>query len=110
MSEHLQEADSVGFDEQHQRVAVVWPEYPGDEPDTLDLDLRAERAAMLRGLLMWLVEDSVDARSVGRKAILLSYVLNPNGTQSDLAKRLQMSKGRVSQILSELRTKLNFRA
>lgn len=106
-AEHLQENDSVAFDEAHQRIAVVWPEVP----EEIDVpDLQAERAALLRGLLMWLVEDSVDARSVGRKAILLSYVLNPNGTQSDLAKRLQMSKGRVSQILSELRTKLNFRA
>jgi len=106
-AEHLQENDTVAFDEQHRRIAVVWPE----DPEEIDVpDLQAERAALLRGLLMWLVEDSDDARSVGRKAILLSYVLNPNGTQSALAKRLQMSKGRVSQILSELRTKLNFRA
>ena len=72
-AEHLQENGTVGFDEARQRVAVVWPEYPGDEPDTLDLDLRAERAALLRGLLMWLTVDAKNAKSIGQRALLLGH-------------------------------------
>lgn len=107
MNPHLQESGSIGFDEQHQRVAVVWPEYPGDEPDTLDLDLRAERAALLRGLLMWLVVDAKNAKSVGQRAILLAHIVNPTMSQRQLAKALGLSAGRVSQILATLRKKLN---
>jgi len=108
-AEHLQENDTVAFDEQHQRVVVVWPEYPGDEPDTLDLDLRAERAALLRGLLMWLTVDAKNAKSIGQRALLLSHIVNPTMSQRQLAKALGLSAGRVSQILSALRAKLNLR-
>jgi Trp operon repressor len=106
---HLQENDTVAFDEAHQRVVVVWPEYPGDEPDTLDLDLRAERAALLRGLLMWLTVDAKNAKSIGQRALLLSHIVNPTMSQRQLAKALGLSAGRVSQILSALRAKLNLR-
>lgn len=108
-AEHLQENGTVGFDDQHRRIAVVWPEYPGDEPDTLDLDLRAERAALLRGLLMWLTVDAKNAKSIGQRALLLSHIVNPTMSQRQLAKALGLSAGRVSQILSALRAKLNLR-
>jgi Trp operon repressor len=106
---HLCEGDSIAFDADGQRVPITWPEYPGDEPDTLDLDLRAERAALLRGLLMWLTVDAKNAKSIGQRALLLSHIVNPTMSQRQLAKALGLSAGRVSQILSALRAKLNLR-
>ena len=106
---HLQENDTVGFDADGQRVPITWPEDP-DAPEALDHpDLRAERAALLRGLLMWIVADARNAKSVGQRAILLAHIVNPTLTQRKLAKALGLSAGRVSQILSALRAKLNLR-
>jgi len=105
-AEHLQENDTVAFDEQHRRIAVVWPEVP----EEIDVpDLQAERAALLRGLLMWLVVDAKNAKSIGQRALLLSHIVNPTMSQRQLAKALGLSAGRVSQILSALRAKLNLR-
>lgn len=105
---HLREGDSIAFDAAGHRIGITWPPDPDDEPDVPNL--RAERAALLRGLLMWLVGDAVNVKSIGQRALLLSHLVNPRMTQRELAKALMLTPGRVSQILSELRTKLNFRA
>ena len=47
-------------------------------------------------------------RAAGRKALLLAYLIAPKtiGTQGDLARRLGVSEGRVSQMLKPLRRHL----
>lgn len=107
---HLCEGDSIGFDADGQRVPITWPEDLDELEGPDHPDLRAERAALLRGLLMWLVVDARNAKSVGQRALLLSHILNPTMSQRQLAKALGLSAGRVSQILSALRSKLNIGA
>ena len=47
-------------------------------------------------------------QAAGRKALLLAYLIAPKtiGTQGDLARRLGVSEGRVSQMLKPLRRHL----
>jgi Trp operon repressor len=58
---------------------------------------------------MWLTVDAKNAKSIGQRALLLSHIVNPTMSQRQLAKALGLSAGRVSQILSALRAKLNLR-
>lgn len=106
---HLEENGTIGFDADGRRVPITWPEDLDELEGPDHPDLRAERAALLRGLLMWIVADARNAKSVGQRAILLAHIVNPTMSQRQLAKALGLSAGRISQILSTLRAKLNLR-
>lgn len=113
--EHLQENDSVAFDEQHQRVAVVWPEDP-DAPEALDhpdlpdeLDIRRARQETIVRLLQWLTSGDRRSKAVGQRAIVTGYLLKPIGTQRDLARRLGVTEARASQLIKEIRAEFKFR-
>jgi len=112
-AEHLQENDTVAFDEQHQRVAVVWPEDP-DAPEALDhpdlpdeCDVRRARQQTIVRLLQWLTSDNRRAKGVGQKAIVAAWLIQPIGTQRDLARRLGVTEARASQLIKEVRADLS---
>jgi hypothetical protein len=77
-----------------------------DEPDPAETDagaLRVEFAAALAALLVW-IGDSKTVLAAGRRALIVSHAAGKSGCKSDaeLAQRLNISKGRVSQLRAEL--------
>ena len=101
------EGDTIGFDEAHQRVAVVWPDRDELEgPD--ELDIRRARQETIVRLLQWLTSDNRRAKGVGQKAIVAAWLIQPIGTQRDLACRLGLTEARVSQLVGEVRRDLSF--
>lgn len=106
---HLCEGDSVAFDEQHQRVAVVWPDYGDDEIELPDeCDVRRARQETIVRLLQWLTSDNRRAKGVGHRAIVASWLIKPGGTQRDLAHRLGLTEARASQLVAEVRREFKF--
>lgn len=110
---HLEENGTIGFDEAHQRIAVVWPEDP-DAPEALDhpdlpdeCDVRRARQQTIARLIQWLTSDSRPAKSVGQRCIVVGYLLKPIGTQRDLARRLGVTEARASQLIKEVRADLS---
>ena len=105
---HLCEGDTIAFDEQHRRIAVVWPEAL-DHPDLPDeLDIRRARQETIVRLLQWLTSDNRRAKGVGQKAIVAAWLIQPIGTQRDLARRLGVTEARASQLIKEVRADLSF--
>lgn len=104
---HLCEGDSIAFDEQHRRIAVVWPNHDElDGPD--ELDIRRARQETIVRLLQWLTSDNRRAKGVGQKAIVAAWLIQPIGTQRDLARRLGVTEARASQLIKEVRADLSF--
>ncbi len=104
---HLEENGTIGFDEQHQRIAVCWPNHDElDGPD--ELDIRRARQETIVRLLQWLTSDNRRAKGVGQKAIVAAWLIQPIGTQRDLACRLGLTEARVSQLVGEVRRDLSF--
>ena len=73
----------------------------------IELALALTRLAAVREVLELVTGEGSD-RDAGRKALLLAYLIAPKtiGTQGDLARRLGVSEGRVSQMLKPLRRHL----
>ena len=73
----------------------------------IELALALTRLAAVREVLELITADGGD-QAAGRKALLLAYLIAPKtiGTQGDLARRLGVSEGRVSQMLKPLRRHL----
>jgi hypothetical protein len=67
--------------------------------------LAAVRLDAIREVLMIITADGATDKQAGRKALLLSYLLEPGmiGTQRQLARRMGVSPGRCSQMLTALR-------
>jgi len=107
-AEHLQENDTVAFDEAHQRIAVVWPEDLDELEGPDELDIRRARQETIVRLLQWLTSDNRRAKGVGQKAIVAAWLIQPIGTQRDLACRLGLTEARVSQLVGEVRRDLSF--
>jgi len=104
---HLEENGTIGFDEQHQRIAVCWPNHDElDGPD--ELDIRRARQETIVRLLQWLTSDNRRAKGVGQKAIVAAWLIQPIGTQRDLARRLGVTEARASQLIKEVRADLSF--
>jgi hypothetical protein len=72
-----------------------------------EIVLALTRLAAVREVLELVTGDGSD-RDAGRRALLLLYIIAPKtiGTQGDLARRLGVSEGRVSQMLKPLRRHL----
>lgn len=58
----------------------------------------------LARVLEWLCADGANGRTVGRRCIALNFLLNEcaHVKQRELARRLGVSEGRVSQLLNEI--------
>ena len=57
--------------------------------------------------LLAIITTDASEREAGRRALLLAFVITPDviGTQNELAKRLGVSRVRVTQLLTEFREK-----
>jgi hypothetical protein len=94
------------FDEAGDRVAVTEFQFPEDEPQAMaDDDAARLRQETVQRLLQFLLANAHDPAIVGQRALLLGFLVNagPARTQSELAKLLGLSDGRISQKLKELR-------
>lgn len=91
-------ADSqFGFDDDGARVPIAWD---GDgEPDALEP--QEGRADALRAFLFYVTEGRFDAESFGRKIALIAFLAGcfPSMTQAELAEKLELSPGRISQLV-----------
>ncbi len=88
--------------EDGQPVNVVWPSDPDDELHEADA-ARLRQETLCR--LLQCLTTKANARQAGQRALLLSYLLHIGDcrTQRQLAKRLGVTPGRVSQGLNSLR-------
>lgn len=85
---------------------VAWPVYPGDDPDPHP---ERESSAIILRVLDLLIANDPSPAGIGRRALLLAYVLNLYGgprTQRDLARHLELSPARVNKILRDFRGNL----
>ncbi len=101
-----------GFDDDGERVPVVEQECPPEEAEEgllSEQDERRVRQETIVRLFTRLVEGDSDAESVGRKVLVLSYLLKrcPGAPRSlaELGARMGVTKGRASQIVSALNPK-----
>jgi hypothetical protein len=89
------------YDEQGNRVVVVHPIYEQDDTQDDDASHKffQEKLAVL---LQWLAVGTV--QQAGRRAFLLAHLVGKSGCASDreLAKKLNISPGRISQLRSEI--------
>jgi len=69
--------------------------------ETVALAIRYEAT---RELLELLTKDASD-REAGRRAMLIAFIVDPKlfGTQTELAKRMGVSRARASQMLNKVR-------
>jgi hypothetical protein len=103
----MTEADNIfapemplAFDEAGHPVAVSHPVYEPDE--SRGDDARKDFQEKIAGFLGWMASGSV--RQAGRRAILLAHLAGKSGCLTDrqLAKKLNISPGRISQLRSEI--------
>jgi hypothetical protein len=95
---------NIFFDDGGQPTAVTWPEYSTDDPEADDDQARLRREIVTR-LLVFLATSGT-ASAIGRKCVLYSWLagLLPDvRTQADLARHMELTPGRVSQLLNALR-------
>ncbi len=92
----------VAFDESGHPVAVSPPVYETPDDDTQDAP-RSDFQEKLADFLQWLVADAT-VEQAGRKAILLAHLAGKSGCKTDkeLARRLNISGGRISQLRAEI--------
>lgn len=78
--------------------------YPEEAREGGQADLDAIRQEIAVNLLRMLCHKS-DCRRVGQQALVLGYVMHAIDvkTQKELAKRLGLSKGRVSKVVNQVR-------
>lgn len=102
-----------GFDDSGQLVAVVQP--PEDQGDVCPCcdrpygdagptcaERRRIREEAMRDVLLWLASDN-DVRRVGWTAVLAHWILVRGETQEELAARMGVTGGRLSQKLKQFR-------
>ena len=103
MSEDLDIAPEMplAFDEGLHPVAVTHPVY--ETPDETQDDPRREFQEKLARLLQWLAAGS-NVEQAGRKVLLLAHLAGKSGCKTDreLARRLNISGGRLSQLRAEI--------
>jgi hypothetical protein len=104
--------EATYFDEENRRVSVTEPDiYPADEPDAAQpdsideahvaLDRRQAAAAILE-----ILTRGATVKQAGQRAFILSHALRLGTcrTQRELAARLRLTPGRVSQLLNTLQS------
>lgn len=70
------------------------------------VEITIARLAATRDVIASLAADG-DAATIGRKVLLLDYILAPRGTQRALAARLGVTPARACQMLRTLRRGLS---
>ena len=105
----MTDEEHSGFDADHRPVLTVPFAYPDDQPETPfgEEDLRLARMEAVFRLLQLLTAKSAPTQ-IARRVILLSHLagIPHHQTQRQLAKRLRLTEGRVSQGLKTARSQL----
>lgn len=96
-----------GFDDQGERVPTVMPEVLDDDEERQcsEEDAARLRQETIRRYTAWLNEHG-HAEFIGRKSLVVGYLLGSPRTLDELAARMGVTKGRASQIVSELNAEL----
>jgi hypothetical protein len=101
----LHEGGTLGFSDDGERVAVVWPQTDG--PDQVELSKsdadRVRRETIVR-FLEWITGNKQDAEFIGRRCLVLAYFLRLKSAPEnldELAARLGVCKSRAWQIVQE---------
>jgi hypothetical protein len=103
--------DSTAFDDDSQIVGTTEIDFDamdarlaGEEPEPIQQDEARSSQEATRRLLM-LLTTNADSYRAGQRAILLAYLLGVSDcqTQAQLAERMSLTPGRISQALNILR-------
>jgi hypothetical protein len=91
--------DDSGFDDDGQRVPVVWNESDAPEPP------EDQRADALKQFLIFATEGKFDVEKFGLKVAQVAFLAGvfPGMTQIELAEKLHVTPARVSQMLNALK-------
>jgi len=96
----------LSFDDNGNSTQIVGFQYPDDDPETnpQDSDIRAAQQAALLRVFQKLDRGSL--ADIARRVVLLHYSLRKgNGvTQRAIARRLEVSPGRVTQLIKTIRS------
>ena len=99
-----------GFDDDGNKIAVV--DFPYDSVDgerngdaeKLD-SCRSSQETLIRALQI-ITAGNVTPEEAGRRAMMFQHWASPDGTQRQLADRMQVTAGRASQLFSEFKRHL----
>lgn len=91
----------LGFDDAGDLVPITGPAEQDHHPD----DHQRQRLETIVRLVQWLGATG-SAVDVGRRLIVLQWLLRPAGSQRELAQRLGVSESAISQRLTKLREEL----
>ena len=93
----------VFFDDAGEPVAITTPYDTAVEADATQDDPRSDFQEKLADFLQWLAAGG-SVKQAGRKAILLAHLAGKSGCKTDkeLARRLNISSGRLSQLRAEI--------
>ena len=103
-------SDTPYFDDDGQPVNVTDFDYASLDPESpralADDDAGRIRQQTLCRTFAMLTSGKNSVETIGRKCLLMAFLAGqaPEKTQSDIAKRLGLSPGRVSQLLAEIET------
>jgi len=101
-------ANQSGFDEAGNKIPVGDFDYSAVDKvsDDEETTTRSSREITVR-LLQMLSSGNARPDEIGRKVLILTYLVSPEGTQRQLADRLGLSESRLSSRLRELRLHLS---
>ena len=95
----------LAFDADHRPIAVTHPIYEAANDDHHQDDA-AQRRDIIAGLLRLLASGKGDCAATGRRLLVTAYLcgaLPDCQTDAELARRLTISRARVSQIIREIK-------
>lgn len=96
--------NEVYFDDEGNPVAISMPHDPENEPDDEGQDSSRADITTVLGEFCRMMTTSASALQAGQRVLVLAYLMGKTDcrTHRDLAERLNVSAGRVSQILREI--------
>jgi len=99
---HRERSPGIGFDDNDEPIITVEPTF-GDEAESLDSIAAKDRQERMGAFFEWLAHDG-NVRLAGARGLLLAHV-NGRGvfkTDAELARKLNISKSRISQMRKEI--------
>ena len=104
---HVAHSPGYGYGDSGELVAVEGFRFPDEEAEaqaTLDDEARLRRELYIRSF-HYLARKGARPAAIGRRVLLLEYILGATDcrTQRELARRVELSPGRVSQLLNVMR-------
>ena len=98
----------TAFDDHGNPTISVGFQYPDDpETDHRQDDVRRLRTETMLATLAFLdCGGNASVQDIGRRAMLLNHLVNPVGTQRELAERIGTTPARASQLLKPLRRQM----